>query len=153
MLSTLPRTNFKFSVTIYLSSANAFSLDKSKILLFGKELTNETVNRTKLQTLKKRSSFLILIQNTRIQPDPNFLHVMISTFQELAAKMEEEELLQTKVTLYLRNFTSQVFKAVQKTAEMDRFVVTKWFNPSDCRDKNCMNHSRNFHNYLKTHPA
>ena len=39
MFSTLPKTNFNFSVTLILSSAYAFNLDKSKILSFGKELT------------------------------------------------------------------------------------------------------------------
>ena len=39
MLSTLPKANFKFSVTFILSSANYFNLDQSKILSFGRELT------------------------------------------------------------------------------------------------------------------
>ena len=34
----LPKTNFNFSVTFILLSANAFNLDQSKILLFGEEL-------------------------------------------------------------------------------------------------------------------
>ena len=38
MFSTLPKTNFNFLVTFNLSSANGFSLDQSKILLFGKAL-------------------------------------------------------------------------------------------------------------------
>ena len=38
MFSTLPRTNFNFSVTFDLSSPNAFNLDQSIILLFDKEL-------------------------------------------------------------------------------------------------------------------
>ena len=38
MFSTIPKTNFNFSVTFVLSSANAFNLDKSKILSYGKEL-------------------------------------------------------------------------------------------------------------------
>ena len=38
VFSTLPRTNFHFSVTFILSSANAFNLDQSKNLLFGKKL-------------------------------------------------------------------------------------------------------------------
>ena len=38
MFSTLHKTNFKFSVTFTLSSANAFDSDKPKILLFGNEL-------------------------------------------------------------------------------------------------------------------
>ena len=38
MFSTNPKTNFNFSVTFILSSADAFNLDQSKILLFGKEL-------------------------------------------------------------------------------------------------------------------
>ena len=38
MLSSLPKTNFNSLVTFILSSANALSLDQSKILSFGKEL-------------------------------------------------------------------------------------------------------------------
>ena len=38
MFSTCPKTNFNFSVTFILSSTNAFNLDQSKNLLFGKEL-------------------------------------------------------------------------------------------------------------------
>ena len=38
MFSTLPMTNFNFCVTIILSSANPFNMDKSKILSFGKRL-------------------------------------------------------------------------------------------------------------------
>ena len=40
MLSTIPWTNLKFSVTIILSSANALNLDQSKILSFGTELNS-----------------------------------------------------------------------------------------------------------------
>ena len=40
MFSTLPKTNFTFSFGFILSSANAFNLDQSKILLFGKELSH-----------------------------------------------------------------------------------------------------------------
>ena len=40
MFSTLPKTNFNFSVAFNLSSANAFNLDQSKILLCGKELND-----------------------------------------------------------------------------------------------------------------
>ena len=38
MFSTLRKINFKFSVTFILSSADAFNLDKPKILSFGNEL-------------------------------------------------------------------------------------------------------------------
>ena len=41
MFSILPKPNFTFSFTFFLSSANAFNLDQSKILLFGKELNNK----------------------------------------------------------------------------------------------------------------
>ena len=40
MFSTVPKTNFKFLVTFILLSANAFNLDRSKILSVGKELGN-----------------------------------------------------------------------------------------------------------------
>ena len=39
MFSTPPKTNFYFSVIFFLSSANAFNLDQSRILSFGKELS------------------------------------------------------------------------------------------------------------------
>ena len=38
MFSTLPKTNFNFSATFDLSSANAFNLDQLKNFLFGNEL-------------------------------------------------------------------------------------------------------------------
>ena len=38
MFFTLPKTTFNISVTFVLLSANAFNLDQSKILMFGKEL-------------------------------------------------------------------------------------------------------------------
>ena len=38
--STLPKTNFNFSVTFILSSENVFNLDQSKNMLFGNELTH-----------------------------------------------------------------------------------------------------------------
>ena len=37
---THPRSHFSFLITFILSYANAFNLDKSKILLFRKELNN-----------------------------------------------------------------------------------------------------------------
>ena len=47
--STLPKANFSFRVTLILSSANAFNFDKSKILLFAKELkafAHDKINMT-----------------------------------------------------------------------------------------------------------
>ena len=38
MFSSLPKANVQFWVTITFLSANAFNLDQSKILSFGKEL-------------------------------------------------------------------------------------------------------------------
>ena len=38
MFSSFPKTNFNSLVTVSLSSANAFTLDRSKILSFGTEL-------------------------------------------------------------------------------------------------------------------
>ena len=38
LFSTLTKTNFNFFVTFNLSAANAFNLDQSQNLLFGKEL-------------------------------------------------------------------------------------------------------------------
>ena len=44
MFSTLPKTNFDFLFKFILSSANAFNLDQSKILSFGKQLTISNLN-------------------------------------------------------------------------------------------------------------
>ena len=43
MFPTLPISNFNFSFTFILSSANAFNMDQSKILLFGKGLITLTI--------------------------------------------------------------------------------------------------------------
>ena len=48
MISTLPKTNFNFSVTQILSSADAFKLDQSTILSFGEELNIATVSSNPL---------------------------------------------------------------------------------------------------------
>ena len=45
MFSALPQTNFKFSLRIIRLSANAFCLDQSKFLGFGKELNMATMIR------------------------------------------------------------------------------------------------------------
>ena len=41
MFSTLPKTNFNFSVTLILSSASDFNLDLSKNLTFGKGIIKD----------------------------------------------------------------------------------------------------------------
>ena len=54
MFSTCPETNFSFSVTIILSSANTFDLNQSRKLSFGKELSDmldEMNNRDALSPL------------------------------------------------------------------------------------------------------
>ena len=43
MFSVLPKANFNFWFAFKLSSANAFNLDLSKILLSGKELTHNMI--------------------------------------------------------------------------------------------------------------
>ena len=40
MFSILPKTDFNFSVTFILLSANAFNLNQSEILSFGKEINS-----------------------------------------------------------------------------------------------------------------
>ena len=52
MFSTLHKTNFKFSPTFILSSANAFDLDKPQILSFGNELNLRYSSRDNLQVQK-----------------------------------------------------------------------------------------------------
>ena len=48
MFSTISKANFNFRVTFILSSANALNLDLSKVLLFGKELTQHQMTNFKL---------------------------------------------------------------------------------------------------------
>ena len=55
MFSTLPKTNFNFSAKFDLSSANAFNLDQSKNLSFGKELTVHAIILDKSQSLQSGS--------------------------------------------------------------------------------------------------
>ena len=45
MFSFLTETNIKFLVTFYLSYADAFNLDKSKSLSFGKDSLSGTLYR------------------------------------------------------------------------------------------------------------
>ena len=51
MISTLHKSNFKFSVTFILSSVNSFDLDKPKILSFGNELKNLYSNEIAVEHL------------------------------------------------------------------------------------------------------
>ena len=48
MFSTLHKTNLTFLVTLILLSANAFNLDQSQILAFGKELTHYKMKNYRL---------------------------------------------------------------------------------------------------------
>ena len=52
MFSTLPKTNFSYSVIFNLSSANAVNLDQSKNLLFAKELVHQMTIFLDLSKLK-----------------------------------------------------------------------------------------------------
>ena len=52
MFSTLPKTKFYFTVTFILLSANAFNLDQSKNLSFGKELSHRIKPCPKRQILE-----------------------------------------------------------------------------------------------------
>ena len=53
MFSTLPETNFNYSVTLNLSSANAFNLNQSKNLTLGKELNK--IIKSFLKTLEQKN--------------------------------------------------------------------------------------------------
>ena len=75
MFSTFPKTNFNFSGTFNLSSGNAFKLDQSKNLSFGKELTLYQMAKTldwselkastddKVNVTQKQKFFLGLVKN------------------------------------------------------------------------------------------
>ena len=57
MLSTLSETNFKFSVTFNLSSANAFNLDQSKKIFIWKRVESHDKTGTKdFKRLQKKIS-------------------------------------------------------------------------------------------------
>ena len=53
MFSTVPKTNFNFSVTFILLSANAFNLEESKILTFGKRVKHKQLK--KLEVMGKNN--------------------------------------------------------------------------------------------------
>ena len=62
MFSTLTITNFNFSVSFILSTANAFNLDQSKILSFGKELNmNQMTGFALFQLYISRAVFFKVI--------------------------------------------------------------------------------------------
>ena len=56
MFSTFPKQNLNFSFTFVLLSANAFNLDQSKILSFGKELKCLQLHGT---SSKFKSTFIL----------------------------------------------------------------------------------------------
>ena len=65
MFSTVPEANFNFLFTIILLSANAFNLDKSKFLSFGKELTLSQTTKfrlfqNELKTLWEKKKLLVM---------------------------------------------------------------------------------------------
>ena len=55
MFSTLPETNFTFSVPFILSSASALNLNQSEKLSFGKDLTLDLESQTFNYPLKKKA--------------------------------------------------------------------------------------------------
>ena len=69
MFPTHPITNLYFSITFNLSSANAFNLDQSKILLFGTELTLFQMGNFRLFETERlcRQQFQILMKWQKVQ--------------------------------------------------------------------------------------
>ena len=98
MFSTLPKSNFNFWFTFILSSANAFNFDQSKILSFGKELTEMgqvTIyplllrysfwlinNRQLLKTLWEKEKLLVTIFSTQIIVS-SFVHIFLTLYLNL----------------------------------------------------------------------
>ena len=75
MFSTLLKTSFNFAVTFILSSANAFNLDKSKILSFGKELTTSwfpTCVNTMISEERGMNLVTMTIVNSQKRKWPSF---------------------------------------------------------------------------------
>ena len=56
MFFTLTKTEIVIQVTFNLSSANAFNLDQSKILLFGKELSEFKLCLLRVQIMIRRQT-------------------------------------------------------------------------------------------------
>ena len=61
MFSTHPKTNFNFSVAFNLSSANAFSLEQSKIFSFGRVNYLQVNTIIDFTNLKEFDTFYIMI--------------------------------------------------------------------------------------------
>ena len=59
MFSTLPKTNFKFSVKFILSAANAFNFDQSEILSFGKAVKTASITSVKVDVMYCGNTFKI----------------------------------------------------------------------------------------------
>ena len=57
MFSTFPKPNFNFSFTFILLSANAFNLEQSKTLLFGKELRDVQIQSICRRQININSKF------------------------------------------------------------------------------------------------
>ena len=70
MFSTLPKTNFSFFFTFILSSANAFNLDQSKNMSFGKESKVMHANEMLLFTQKLGDVF---VMNQQLNNGMSFL--------------------------------------------------------------------------------
>ena len=62
MFSTLLQTNFKFSFTFILLSANTFKLDQSKVLFFGEDfkgyVASKVIFRFCVKNKKKKKNFV-----------------------------------------------------------------------------------------------
>ena len=65
MFPTLPETEFSFSVTFILSSANAFNLDQSNILLSGKGLIADANNADQDQIAQSNLEEINVVQGAK----------------------------------------------------------------------------------------
>ena len=77
MFSTLPQTNFNFSVAFILSSASAFNVDQSISLSFGKELnlyhTTQSLDDLELGPIAQSGFYFheIVPGHANSEPQPN----------------------------------------------------------------------------------
>ena len=81
MFSTHHKTNFKFSVTFILSSANAFNLDKSKIFSFGNGLIGPELSELFALEIAKiaESDFVYTLASTNVdQLVPNMVTIYMT---------------------------------------------------------------------------
>ena len=141
MFSTLPYTNFNFSATFILSSANAFNLGWSKMLPFGKELMllpGRLRERYLLMYLARATGSLsgrnILISNSWWKSDrgPRSGDLAVSSFSLFAVSVDPGR-------VSTKNRTDQHFNLCHRWKNLNLYHKIPTFN--DPEKESCWKHS------------